>query len=167
MFWVLTVAIRANIIVQPGNNIHSYYRTTATRSNYAPGRFDYAPQLNKIFRRPWVCSWLFQKKKKEEKKTRTKGGGGGGGGVPVLDFCLLFNTGCLIWPLSKMLILSRFSWSSKPLAILAAKVRRYSITATPLEYWTLWLTKIIHYTLLDTIAHSERKLVQNRPLSSI
>ena len=45
MFWDLTIAIRVNVVVHPGYTIHTYYRTTATRTCCAPGRIDCAPGL--------------------------------------------------------------------------------------------------------------------------
>ena len=46
MFWVLTMAIRANMVVQPGYNIRSFYRTTATRNCCVLGHIDCASELN-------------------------------------------------------------------------------------------------------------------------
>ena len=40
MVLVLTVVIRANIVVPPDDNIHSYYRTTVSKNCCAPGFID-------------------------------------------------------------------------------------------------------------------------------
>ena len=48
VYWlvlVLTIAIRANIVVPPDDNIHSYYRTMVTRNYCSPGLIDSAPGL--------------------------------------------------------------------------------------------------------------------------
>ena len=64
-------------------------------------------------------------------------------------------------PSQKMLILPRFFWSFKPLTISVVKVLQYmySLTVTPIEYWILWLTRIINYILPDTF---EKKLVHKQ-----
>ena len=91
MFWVLTIAIRANIVMQPGYNIHSFYRTTATRNccllGRITGRIDYASEL-KYLDTPDFASGCSKE-------------------IIRLLF-LLLNNGCLVRPPLKMLILPRF-----------------------------------------------------------
>ena len=43
--YILTIALRANIVMQLDYSIHSYQRTTVTRNCCAPGRIDYAPTV--------------------------------------------------------------------------------------------------------------------------
>ena len=45
MFYVLTIETRANIAAQAGYNIHSFYRTTATRNCCVLGRIECASEL--------------------------------------------------------------------------------------------------------------------------
>ena len=45
---VLTIAIWAYTGVPPGDNIHSYYRTTVTKNCCAPGPIDCAPGLKNL-----------------------------------------------------------------------------------------------------------------------
>ena len=42
LFLVLTIAVRANIVVPPGDNIHTHYRTMVTKNCCAPALIDCA-----------------------------------------------------------------------------------------------------------------------------
>ena len=45
---ILIIARRADIVVPPGDNIHSYYRTMLTKNSYAPGPINFAPGLKHL-----------------------------------------------------------------------------------------------------------------------
>ena len=59
---VLTIAIRANIVVSPNDNIHRYHRTTVTRNYCAPGLHNcglWLKYLDAPDGTDWCTVWLF------------------------------------------------------------------------------------------------------------
>ena len=55
LVFVLTITIKANIVVPPGDNIHSYYGTTVTKNCCAPGLIGCALRLKYLDTPVCVC----------------------------------------------------------------------------------------------------------------